>query len=114
MYFSAAQHDILFSKYKFDLLGTELQRRPSQYLHKEGDRVVVYSLKDQRSIRGTVRWTGPILISKSVSRPPVIFVGLETVSCTLYHKWENFVGLPLNCVNFTALGMAFVKPLGEK
>ena len=49
-------------------------------LYKEGDRVVVYSMNDQRPITATVRWTGEIRISLRLSgSPSVIIVGLESV-----------------------------------
>ena len=45
-------------------------------LYNEGDRVVVYSMKDQRPIFATVRSTG--LVQRS-GMPSVIFAGLESV-----------------------------------
>ena len=47
----------------------------NQSLFKEGDRVVIHSFEDYRAITATVRWTGPVRVSKSV-----MFAGLETVS----------------------------------
>ena len=50
---------------------------------KEGDRVVVYSLKDQRPITATVRWIGMVRMSQEGQVPKAMFAGLETVSCML-------------------------------
>ena len=45
----------------------------------EGDCVVAYSLKDQRPITATVRWTGMVKLSQD-HLPKALFAGLETVS----------------------------------
>ena len=49
---------------------------------KEGESVVAYSLKDQRPITATVRWTGMVRLSQEGHVPKAMFAGLETVSCT--------------------------------
>ena len=48
-------------------------------LYKEGDRVVIYSMKDQRPITATVRWTGAVQMSKQSGLPSMIIAGLELV-----------------------------------
>ena len=48
-------------------------------LYKEGDRVVIYSMKDQRPITATVRWTGLVEMSKRSGLPSMIIAGLELV-----------------------------------
>ena len=48
---------------------------------KEGDYVVAYSLKDQRPITATVRWTGMVRLSQESQVPKAMVAGLETVSC---------------------------------
>ena len=55
----------------------QLQRRE---FFKEGDRVVVHSLKDQRPITATVRWIGMVRMSQEGQVPKAMFAGLETVS----------------------------------
>ena len=52
-------------------------------LYKKGDRVVVYSMKDQRPITATVHWTGAVQMSTQSEVPSVIFAGLEPVRCKL-------------------------------
>ena len=59
---------------------------------KEGDCVVAYSLKDQRPITATVRWTGMVRLSQESQVPKAMFAGLETVSCMLMNlcvKYDN-------------------------
>ena len=46
-------------------------------LYKEGDRVVTYSMKDQRPIFATVRCTRAV--QEQTGMPSVIFAGLESV-----------------------------------
>ena len=65
-----------------------LEKDQSQYpqyqtskMYKEGDRVVIYSMKTWQPIRATVRWTGQVKFSKESATPYAIFAGLETVSC---------------------------------
>ena len=53
---------------------------------KEGDRVVVYSLKNQRPITAIVRWTGMVKLSQEGHVPKAMFAGLETVSCMLINE----------------------------
>ena len=52
-------------------------------IFKEGDCVVAYSLKDQKPITATVRWTGMVKLSQGSQVPKAMFAGLETVSCML-------------------------------
>ena len=54
-----------------------------EYKFKSGDRVVLQSVKE-RSITGTVRWVGPMRISRESDSPQVIAVGVETVSLHNY------------------------------
>ena len=54
-------------------------RSQRSILYKEGNRVVVYSMKDQRPITATVRWTGGVQMSKQSGLPSMIFAGLEPV-----------------------------------
>ena len=49
---------------------------------KSGDRVVLQSIKE-RYISGTVRWVGPMTLSRESGTPQIIAVGVETVS--LHH-----------------------------
>ena len=51
-------------------------------LFKEGDRVVVYSMKDQRPIFATVRWTGAV---RKTGMPSVIYAGLECMTKIYVH-----------------------------
>ena len=53
---------------------------------KEGDCVVVYSLKNQRPITAIVRWTGMVKLSQEGHVPKAMFAGLETVSCMLINE----------------------------
>ena len=54
-----------------------------EYQFKSGDRVVLQSIKERR-IMGTVRWVGPMRLSRDPSSPQVIAVGVETVSLHNY------------------------------
>ena len=62
----------------------EVMEQQHSDVFKEGDGVVAYSLKDQRPITATVRWTGMVNLSQESHVPRVMFVGLETVSCNVY------------------------------
>ena len=64
------------------LTGEDKEQQHSE-VFKEGDCVVAYSLKDQRPITATVRWTGMVRLSQVGHVPKAMFAGLETVSCTL-------------------------------
>ena len=64
------------SKVKTDYLTKPEMKNECSKLFKEGDRVVTYSMKDQRPIFATVRWTGAVQLSEMLS---VIFAGLESV-----------------------------------
>ena len=57
------------------------QQYPTSKLYKEGDRVVIYSMKTEQPIKATVRWTGQVQFSKGSAMPLAMVVGLETVSC---------------------------------
>ena len=57
------------------------QQYPTSKLYKEGDRVVIYSMKTEQPIRATVRWTGRVQFSKESAMPSLMVAGLETVSC---------------------------------
>ena len=61
------------------LTGNEEQQRSE--IFKEGDCIVAYSLKDQKPITATVRWTGMVNLSQESQVPKAMFAGLETVSC---------------------------------
>ena len=52
---------------------------PEDYKFKEGDCVVLQSVRD-KTITGTVRWVGQVKTSKEVGSIPVKAVGVETVS----------------------------------
>ena len=67
------------------LTGNAVEDKEQQHseVFKEGDCVVAYSLKDQRPITATVRWTGMVKLSQGSKVPKVMFAGLETVSCML-------------------------------
>ena len=54
-----------------------------EYKFKSGDRVVLQSIKE-RLIMGTVRWVGPMRVSRDPSVSQVIAVGVETVSLHNY------------------------------
>ena len=54
-----------------------------EYKFKSGDRVVLQSVKE-RPIMGTVRWVGPMRVSRDPSVSQVIAVGVETVSLHNY------------------------------
>ena len=64
------------SKVMINFLKMPEMKNKCSKLFKEGDRVVVYSMKDQRPIFATVRWTGAVQLSEMLS---VIFAGLESV-----------------------------------
>ena len=59
----------------------EAMEQQHSEVFKEGDCVVAYSLKDQRPITATVRWTGMVRLSQESQVPKAMFAGLETVSC---------------------------------
>ena len=65
----------------------EVAGRQQQYstskLYKEGDRVVIYSMKTEQPIEATVRWTGEVQLSKQSAMPLAMVAGLETVSFML-------------------------------
>ena len=61
----------------------EAMEQQCSEVFKKGDCVVAYSLKDQRPITATVRWTGMVKLSQGSKVPKVMFAGLETVSCML-------------------------------
>ena len=64
------------------------QQHPTSKLYKEGDRVVIYSMKTEQPIKATVRWTGQVQFSKESAMPFVMVAGLETVSCmSLWHMY---------------------------
>ena len=63
----------------FNYLKPEGGKSQHSTLYKKGDRVVVYSMKDQRPITATVCWTGLVQMSKKSGLPPMIFAGLEPV-----------------------------------
>ena len=65
--------------------GMDIDSKPTteEYKFKHGDRVVLQSIKE-RPITGTVRWVGPMRISKEPGVPQVIAVGVETVSLHNY------------------------------
>ena len=46
---------------------------------KEGDRVIIQTVKDE-VVGGTVRWVGPVRLSKDMKIDPIPVVGIETVS----------------------------------
>ena len=46
---------------------------------KVNDRVILQSVND-KVIAGTVRWVGPVRLSKGMKVDPILFVGVETVS----------------------------------
>ena len=50
-------------------------------MYKEGDRVVIYSMKTWQPIRATVRWTGLVKFSQASVISLTMVAGLETVSC---------------------------------
>ena len=52
---------------------------PEGYQFKEGDCVVLQSVRD-KTITGTVRWLGQVKKSKEVGSIPIKAVGVETVS----------------------------------
>ena len=57
-----------------------LDKPPSdQYQFAINDHVIIQTAQDE-AIRGVVRWTGPIKLSKKSDVPLVIAVGIETVS----------------------------------
>ena len=56
------------------------QQYPTSKLYKEGDRVVICSMKTGQPIRAIVRWTGQVQFSKESEMPSAMFAGLETVS----------------------------------
>ena len=64
------------SKVMINFLELPKMKNECSKLFKEGDRAVVYSMKDQRPIFATVRWTGAVQQS---GMPSVIFAGLESV-----------------------------------
>ena len=63
--------------------GTDVDPKPTEYKFKRGDRVVLQSIKE-RPITGTVRWVGPMRLSREIGSPQVIAVGVETVSLHNY------------------------------
>ena len=65
--------------------GTDVDPKTTVEVHrfKSGDRVVLQSIKE-RSITGTVRWVGPMTLSRQIGGPQVIAVGVETVSLHNY------------------------------
>ena len=75
---AAGKHSGIASKV-FNYLLTPETKRECSKLYKEGDRVVVYSMKDQRPIFATVRWTGSVQLSRQSGLPSTIFAGLESV-----------------------------------
>ena len=75
---TAGNHSFIKSASKVKtnyLMKPEMENECSK-LFKEGDRVVVYSMKDQRPIFATVRWTGAV---RKTGMPSVIYAGLESV-----------------------------------
>ena len=46
---------------------------------KEGDRVILQTVKEL-VVAGTVRWVGPVRVSKDMKVAPFPVVGIETVS----------------------------------
>ena len=63
--------------------GTDVDAKPTKYKFKRGNRVVLQSIKE-RPITGTVRWVGPMRLSREIGSPQVIAVGVETVSLHNY------------------------------
>ena len=63
--------------------GTDVDPKPTEYKFKRGNRVVLQSIKE-RPITGTVRWVGPMRLSRDPGSPQVIAVGIETVSLHNY------------------------------
>ena len=63
--------------------GTDVDPKPTEYKFKSGDRVVLQSIKE-RLITGTVRWVGPMRLSREIGSLQVIAVGIETVSIHNY------------------------------
>ena len=63
----------------FNYLKLEGGKPQRSKLYKKGDRVVVHSMKDQRHITATVRWTGLVQMSIQLGLPSMIFAGLELV-----------------------------------
>ena len=58
----------------------------AKYRFKVGDRVMMDSSQNV-TVRGTVRWIGPIMPSKeSKIDTPVVFAGIETVSTVLSYN----------------------------
>ena len=72
-------------KYLTSYAEETMEQQPEQCseIFKEGDYVVAYSLKDQRPITATVRWTGMVKLSQESQVHKAIFAGVETVSCML-------------------------------
>ena len=71
------------------LTGNAFEDKEQQHseIFKEGDCVVVHSLKDQRPITATVRWTGMVKLSQESLVPKAMFAGLEMVSCMLMNLY---------------------------
>ena len=46
---------------------------------KEGDRVIIQTVKED-VVAGTVKWVGPVRVSKDMAVDPLPVVGIETVS----------------------------------
>ena len=65
----------------WNFFGKDQPQYPTSKLYKEGDRVVIYSMKAGQFIGATVRWTGQVQLSKESAMPLAMVVGLETVSC---------------------------------
>ena len=63
--------------------GTDVDPKPTEYKFKRGNRVVLQSIKE-RPITGTVRWVGPMRLSREIVSPLVIAIGIETVSLHNY------------------------------
>ena len=71
----------------FDIMATtsitDVDPKPTEYKFKSGDRVVLQSIKE-RPITGTVRWVGPMRLSREIGSLQIIAVGVETVSIHNY------------------------------
>ena len=64
-----------------EVVEKDQQQNSTNKRYKEGDRVVIYSMKTQQPISAIVRWTGQVKFSKLSDQPSAMVAGLETVSC---------------------------------
>ena len=64
-----------------EIVEKDQQQYLTSKMYKEGDRVVVYSMKTQQPISAIVRWTGQVKFSRLSDQPSAMVAGLETVSC---------------------------------